>query len=115
MAKELKSAHNFPFANSVPLQVARPTGNRVHGTTGAASARVTLPTGATIVRVTAEALCYVKFGGVSVDAAADVTSMLFPAGVEVIPVPVDGGDVAYTHMAFIQHTDAGIVQVEEVD
>lgn len=102
------------FRQATPLQVARGTGNRVHGTSSGTSQRFTLPSGATLLEIRAAEAVYLNFGGAAVDAAADVTSQYFPAGVQVVPVPDNSGSPA-THLAYIQATTAGVVQAEEVE
>lgn len=103
------------FSRAVPLQVARWTGNRVVGTSGASSARLTLPTGASLVEIVCGEATYLNFGDNTVDAVADATSHFFPAGVQVVPVPLDSNGVPYTHVAHIQVATAGVVQVEELE
>jgi len=101
-----------------PLQVTRWTGNRVGVTTGAAAQLIALPAGTEIIEITATENAYVAFGDGTVvaTAAVDATSRLFLAGVQIVPVPIDGGsDLPYTHMSVIEAASAGVFQVEKVD
>ena len=107
--------HVFPGQQgNVPLQVTRWTGNRVVATSSGATARLTIPAGATLIEIAAAEAVYLNFGDVTVEAVADVTSHLFLAGVQVIPVPFDSDGDPFTYVALIQVATAGLVQVEEL-
>lgn len=74
------------------------------GTAGAASSRITLPSGAEVVRVACINDLYFRFGDSTVTAAG--TDSFMPKGVEVFKVPSGA-----THLAIIQHTTGGVVSV----
>ncbi len=120
MAIERKSrsnSHLFP-ENNTPLQVARWSGQRDSVTSSGSSQRITLPTGADLLEITAVNPVFINFGGSSVDATstiADDGSRLFLAGVQVVQVPLDPatGD-PYTHVAVLEVSSAGIFQIEEL-
>lgn len=113
---DLTSLFRFPHGNDAsPLQVVRLTGSRVQLLSSGTTGRLTIPAGATIIEMTCLENTYLNFGGSGVNAVADVTSHLFFAGTQVMPVPVDGNGDPYTHVAFIQHTTGGTCQVESVD
>ena len=110
----------FPGSdNNTPLQVVRWTEQRAFITVGADSARVEIPNNAALIELTALESCYINFGDDSVDATSTIASdgsRLFLSGVQVIPVPIDPTtDEPYTHVAAIQQSTAGILQLEQVD
>ncbi len=114
---ELDNYHHFPYQNGTPLQIVRWTGQRVALASDADSTAMAIPTGASLIEVAATENCYIAFGDSGVVASSSVATdgpRLFLAGVQIIPVPLDGDDVPYTHMAVIQAGTAGIVQIEEV-
>lgn len=119
MSKELATNHTFrDTAGSEPLQVARLSGKRVGGAFTASSASFTLPTGATLIEVSATENCYLEFGSgspVAEATIADDLSRLFLAGVQVLPVPLDGSDVPYTKCAVISAGTDGVVQFEKCE
>jgi hypothetical protein len=104
--------------NNTPLQIVRWTEQRDSIAFAASTLRVEIPENAAIVEFTATENCYVNFGDVTVVASSTIASAgsrLFLAGVQVIPIPLDPStDEPYTHVAAIQHTVAGILQVEKV-
>ena len=59
------------------------------------------------------------FGDGTVVATATIgndASRLFLAGVQIVPVPIDGGtQLPFTHMSVIEAASAGVFQVEKVD
>lgn len=103
------------FNRETPLQVALWTDNIEQATTGAASARITLPAGATLLEIRCTENVYLKFGDNTVVAATDDTSHLFIAGSQVVPVPLDSNGDVYTHVAHIQESAAGTLQVAELE
>lgn len=107
----------FDTHRHTPLQVTRWSEQRVGVTfTGSNQIMEILPTGAILVELTATENCFINFGGSSVIATATIAvneSRLFLAGVQVVPVPLDGSGVPFTHVAVIQQGTAGILQVEE--
>ena len=85
-------------ANGTEIQVLSIATDVLKLTSTVTTARGALPTGATqskLVRVAAAEDCYIRFGTDSVNAAN--TDTLFPAGVEVMQVPL-----LATHMAVIR-------------
>ena len=107
--------HNFP--GDTPLQVPRWTEQRESVTTSGASQRLTLPTGASLIEISAQEAAYLNFGDNTVDASAVIAngeSRLFLAGVQVVPVPLDSSGDPQTHVAVLQESVAGIFQVEEL-
>lgn len=109
----------FGVKSSVPLQVTKWTGQRVGVTTGAAAQLIVLPIGTELVEITATENVYVAFGDGTVVATATIgndASRLFLAGVQIVPVPIDGGtQLPFTHMSVIEAASAGVFQVEKVD
>ena len=106
-------SHVFP-EQETPLQVVRWTNNIIQATTSGTSARTALPSGASLVEIRCTENVYLKFGDVTVVAAADNTSSLFLAGTQVVPVPLDSSGDPETYIAYIQESAAGTLQVEEV-
>lgn len=93
------------------VQCLTPTGDGSEITTSGSSASAALPTGLAsgeICRIAATEDAYIKFGTSGLTAAT--TDILMPAGVEYFVVP-DGA----THLAAIQVSTAGTVQVMEVN
>jgi hypothetical protein len=115
--KDSSDSHVFP-ENQTPLQVARWSGQRESVTSSGTSQRITLPTGADLIEISAAEAVYLNFGGGAVDATssiADDGSRLFLAGVQVVPVPLDPAtSIPYTHVAVLQVATAGLLQVEEL-
>ncbi len=108
----------FETHRHTPLQVTRWTEQRTSVTFTATSARLTLPAGSLIVEISCTENCYLNFGGASVDATAAIAideSRIFLAGVQNVVVPLDGSGDPFTHLAVIQHTVSGLIQVEEVE
>jgi len=79
-------------------------GNQTSVASGAASDRVTLPTGARVYRFHCDQACYINFGDNTVVATS--SNMPFDAGVEILGVPEP-----HTHVAVIQNTLAGTLTV----
>ncbi len=109
----------FPGTDqNVPLQVVRWTEQRTFINFTGSTARIAIPTGAELIELTATENCYLNFGDNTVEAAATIVtdgSRIFVAGVQVIPVPIDPTtDEPYTHIAAIQSSAAGILQIEQV-
>ena len=109
----------FPGSDSnVPLQIVRWTEQRAFITVGARSARVEIPKNAALIELPALESCFINFGDVIVEATSVIASdgsRLFLSGVQVIPVPIDPAtDEPYTHVAAIQQSTAGILQLEQV-
>ena len=107
----------FETHRHTPLQVTRWSEQRV-GVTFTASNQIMeiLPVGAILVELTATENCFINFGGGSVVATAAIAvdeSRLFLAGVQVVPVPLDGSGDPFTHVAVIQQSVSGVLQVEE--
>ncbi|NIO42811.1 MAG: hypothetical protein GTO41_23265, partial [Burkholderiales bacterium] len=68
MADQVTATHIFAdVAGSEPLQVVRFSGKRVGGAFTGSSTLFTLPTGATLVEITATENCYIEFGGASAE------------------------------------------------
>ena len=94
--------------NGRALQSLTPSTTSVNGTIGGSSVRLAIPTGATVIRVSASGDCYLEFGDVTVVAAS--TDMLFPTGVEIFTL-----DPAWTHVALIQSgTSTGTLSITEM-
>ena len=111
------SSHVYPESQT-PLQVARWSGQRESKTTTGSSQRITLPSGADLIEISAAEAVYMNFGGSGVTATstiADDASRLFLAGVQVVPVPLDPatGD-PYTHVAVLEVATGGLLQIEEL-
>ncbi len=108
----------FPASENVPLQVVRWSEQRDSISFTGSTARVELPAGSDVIELTANENCYINFGDVTVDASSTIASdgsRLYLAGVQVVPVPIDPNtDEAYTHIAAIQETTVGILQIEKV-
>ena len=75
---------------------------------GAASARVTLPSGSEVVRVSCDTDCYILFGDNTVTASSS-TGHLFTAGVEFFRVVP--GD---TDIAAIQVSASGVMTISKM-
>jgi hypothetical protein len=117
MLQEQTRDGEFVFVRRSALQIKTGTA-RVGGTIAATTARVTIPTGAKLVEVTALVDCYIMFGPSDVDATSTIgndgtNSKLFAAGVQILEVP-SPGDVLATHLAFIEAAagDDSVIQVE---
>ena len=115
-----KNSGSHIFEESqTPLQVVRWTEQRVAVTTTVSSQRLTLPTGADLIEITAVEPVYINFGDNTVDASSTIASdgsRIFLAGVQVVQVPIDPAtDLPYTHLAVIWLVAAGVFQVEELD
>ncbi len=108
----------FDTHQHTPLQITRWTEKRVFAVFTGTSQALVIPVDAVAVELTATENCYINFGGSSVEATSTIAtdgSRLYLAGVQVIPVPLDGSGDPFTHIAVIQHTVSGILQVEEVE
>lgn len=93
--------------NATEVPVASITTDVAKITTSGSSSDAVLPTGATVgtlIRVAATQDCHIKFG--SGATTATNTDTLFPAGVEIMQVPI-GVD----RIAAIQDTTAGVLTV----
>ncbi len=110
--------HDTPvFPGGIPLQVARWSGKRISMTFGAGSGRVVIPAGSQTIELTAAENCFIAFGDVTVVASSTIAtdgSRLFLAGVQAVSVPLDTDGIPFTHVAAIQQTVAGILQVEQL-
>ena len=71
---------------------------------GGASARVALPSGADVVRISSDVACYYLLGDSSVTVASN-TGVYLPAGVEIIAI----GN--HTYIAVIQDAAAGNLNI----
>jgi hypothetical protein len=98
--------------NGQPLPILRASGTRVNLTSGAASTNSALPAGGSqVVYIRSTTDIFYNFGTSGAVTASNAnTSVLFPAGESVVVVPTGS-----THIAVIQVTAAGVVQVEGVD
>ena len=110
-------SHVYP-ESQMPLQITRWSGQRESVTSSASSQRITLPTGADLIEISAAEAVFLNFGDNAVDATstiADDGSRLFLAGVQVAPVPFDPATgIPYTHVAVLQVATAGLLQIEEL-
>ena len=100
-----------------PLPVARWSASRVGINFTASSANVQLPADSDLIEIAATESCFINFGADNTVTASNnlVTSKLFIAGVQVIPVPINPATgQPYTWMAAIQVSTAGIIQAEKV-
>ncbi len=103
-----------------PLQVTRWSEKRVATAFNSTSARLTIPADAVLVEITATENCFINFGDNTVVATSTIAndgSRLFLAGVQIVPVPLDGETprVPYTHVAVISEAADGTLQVEELE
>lgn len=93
-----------------------PSGTRINVTAGAASsAEAALPAGKAL-RIASDQPCWIRFGNTGVGAASAAnTSMYFPAGVEIIGVPIDANGAMYDYVRAIRAggTDAAL-QIEGI-
>lgn len=108
----------FDAHRHTPVQIARWTEQRTSVTFTGTSARLTLPSGSLLVEISASENCFLNFGNGSVNATAVIAtdeSRLFLAGVQNVVVPIDGSGDPFTHVAVIQQTVAGLIQVEQVE
>ncbi len=108
----------FDTHRHTPVQIARWTEQRVSVTFTGTSARLTIPSGAVLIEISASENCFLNFGNGSVDASSTIAtdgSRLFLAGVQNVVVPLDGSGDPFTHVAVIQQTVAGLIQVEQVE
>jgi hypothetical protein len=100
------------------LQVTRWTGKRVGVTTSGSAELIELPPDTELIEVTATENVYVAFGDGTVVATASIgddASRLFLAGVQILPVPIDGGsNLPFTHMSVIEESSPGVFQAEKV-
>jgi hypothetical protein len=106
----MSSVNMVRDSSGAPLQALRINGTTATATTSGTTARVALPGGlgeGELCRIAATADTYVQFGNSAVDATAD--SVLFPAGVEYVVVPSGS-----THLAYLQVSAAGRIQILEV-
>ena len=91
------------------------TGSAVQAASGAAaSAAAALPTGARTVVIRCSQATYIAFGDDTVSAVADATAILFFAGPEIVPIPLDANDVPYTHFSVLRLATDGVVQIHKV-
>lgn len=100
-----------------PLQLVRSTERRIGATFTGTTQALAIPSGAIVVELTASENCYINFGGSGQTATSTIAtdgSRLFLAGVQVIIVPMNGA-VPFTHIAVIQQSTSGILQIEEVE
>ena len=115
-----KNSGSHIFEESqTPLQVVRWTEQRVAVTTTGSSQRLTLPTLADLIEITAVEAVYINFGGNAVDASNTIAndgSRIFLAGVQVVQVPIDSAtELPFTHVAVVQVASPGVFQVEELN
>jgi hypothetical protein len=108
-------------ARGLPIQTLAPSGDRITLAITGSSLQSAVPTSALTkgtgqnvapgkpLRISATVDCYINFGtSAAVVAAADNTSILFPAGVEVVRLPYTA-----TNVAVIEATaTGGTLQVE---
>ena len=95
--------------DSATIQVLEPAA-AVYLTTGGASSRVALPSGAEIVLIGASEACWLTFGDSGVVAAASTTpAILMPGGMIVLQVPAGA-----THIAGIQVSTGGPVSISRL-
>jgi uncharacterized membrane protein YtjA (UPF0391 family) len=102
---KLKLGRFVQYPNGNAAQVPFLTGTRTnHTTSGAAStAAQPIPAGAKIVEVRATDAAWIIFGTSGVGAAAaDTTSILFPAGVSVLVVPFSSDETSSTHIRIMR-------------
>lgn len=107
----------FVFVRRSALQIKTGT-KRVGDDTDGTTDRLTLPSGAKLIELSVSADCYIMFGPSDVDATSTIgndgaNSKLFLAGVQIIEVP-SPGDVLATHIAYIQVSEAGFIQAEQL-
>jgi len=118
MAGLNKQTGAIDFDGGTPLQIGRWSGQRASLVASGTSGRITLPTGAEYIEITAVEPTYLNFGDVTVVATTVIASdgsRYFAAGVQVISVPLDPAtSLPYTHVAILQVSLGGLIQVEQL-
>jgi hypothetical protein len=117
LSKSAEGEHVFIRRSA--LQVPAWSGARVSGVIAATTDRLTIPSGATLIEITALVNVYINFGNAAVVATATIEtddSRLFLNGVRSVVVPEDNDGVPFTHLAFIEAVSNGdsIIQVEQL-
>lgn len=105
------------FPGGTPLQVALWTTRRAFINFTGVTDRVALPVDCQIAELTTTENCFIAFGDntvVAVQAIATGASRLYLAGVQAIVVPFDPNGIPFTHIAAIQESIAGTLQVEQL-
>jgi hypothetical protein len=122
MLKRLAATDEYVFETHRhrPLQVTRWSEKRIAIGFNSTTQRMLIPAGAVLVELTATENCFINFGGDDVEATSTVAtdeSRLFLAGVQIVPVPLNGADprVPFTYVAVISEAADGTLQVEELE
>lgn len=113
----LRVSRRIETAGQHPLQIVSPSGTRINvSVTGSSSAEAALPAGSKLIEVRSTEPVWIRFGNTGMGAAAaDVDSILFPAGEKAMPVPLDGNGVAYDYVRILRAgTDDCTVQIESI-
>ncbi len=108
----------FVYPNGEAVQVPFMTGTRVTATaTSTSTTEAALPSGARIIEIRSTEAIWIRLGATGVGAAAaDTNSILFPAGVSIMPVPFSSGDTFSTHFRVLRvGSNDAIVQIESLD
>ena len=108
----------FRFRNGDAAQLVPLSGSRLTLTAAVAStAEAALPANSVLITVRATEAAWIRFGNTGMGAAAaGDASILFPAGVEVMPVPVDSEGVPYDFVRVIRAAaDDALMQIEKVE
>lgn len=106
----------FPDGSAVPAMFL--SGARITNPTvdNIGTAEAALPTGSQLVLVSSTQGIWLRFGATGMAAAgADDNSRLFPAGVEVVVVPIVGGLLATHYRAVRAGADSAQLQIERID
>lgn len=108
--------HAVKFPDGQTAQLVRWSGERIQLTAASgASADTALPANTRLVEIRALEDVFIRFGIAGVEASADVDSILFPRGVQVVPVPLDSDNNPFTHVSVIRAlADDGTVQFEKI-
>ena len=117
LSKSTENEHVFQRRSA--LQVPAWSGARVSGVIAAATDRLTIPAGSTLIEITALVDVYINFGNAAVVATTTIeaeNSRLFKSGVRIAVVPEDNSGVPFTHLAFIEAVANGdsVIQVEQL-
>ncbi len=107
------------FIRRSALQVPAWSGARVSGVIAATTDRLTIPSGSTLIEITALVDIFINFGNAAIDATSTIEahgSRLFTAGTRTVVVPEDNSGVPFTHLAFIETTvgEDSTIQVEQL-
>lgn len=114
-----KVTRSIRFPGGDPVQVVYGSGTRAVATAASASSsEVALPTGARLVEVRATGSVWLRFGNTGMSAAAaDVDSILFPAGEKPMLVSLDANNLPYDFFRVMRAANEAAdvsVQIESI-